>query len=114
MSELLKSKGDETYVTPFEAGKDAAGNLVTHCTWTGVLGDDGINSELLLPLTDKIQIIKVRGRTPQRVVGLVDREVVQTVCKDILQATEFEPPRLRTLMFPTREMLAHLAKIAPP
>ncbi len=111
---LFEAKGDETYVTPFDVGKDAAGNFVTHCTWTGVVSDGEVSSSLLLPLTDKIQIIQVRGTTPQRVVGLADREAVLAVCKGILEPLEYEPPRLRTLSFPTPEMIAQLARLAPP
>ncbi len=114
LTAAFDAKGDETYLTPLDVGKGPDGSLVSFCTWTGVVEDDGIASELLLPMADKIQIILVKDREPEQMVGMADAAAVKEVCAPLLEATDYSPARVRTLGFPTESMIEKLSTIAPP
>jgi hypothetical protein len=114
LMEAFGRKGDEIYVTPFDVFQDPDGGLVSYCTWTGAVTPDGISSALLLPVTDKIRIVRVEGQQPEPLVGFTDFEKVRRVCGPLLESTSYLPARLRSLAFPTGEMIRELASISPP
>lgn len=108
LMEQLESTGAQTYVTPFDVAEDESAELVSYCTWTGVAGADGIASDLLLPITDKMQIILVEDQQPKSLVPLTDSARFRSVCASVLEETTDFPPRLRTLGFPTSQMIETL------
>ncbi|MFT5358153.1 MAG: hypothetical protein ACI9KE_005390 [Polyangiales bacterium] len=108
LMEQMENSGAQTYVTPYDVAEDERGELVSYCTWTGVASADGIASDLLLPLTDKMQIILVEDQQPKSLVPLTDFARFRSVCGSVLEETTHSPPRLRTLGFPTPQMIQEL------
>ena len=111
--ELLE-QFDERYITPFECGQDKTGRYTSFCTWTGVVDDNAVSSDVLLPITDKVCLVRVEDQRPIRLTGMVPRNELERVCSGLLERTDDYPPRLRVLGFPTQEQVARLAAIAPP
>jgi hypothetical protein len=77
-----------------------SGNLVSYCVW-------GRGVDALLPVAQKVILIRVRGEDP---VAIGDWDRVREVVGVLMEQTDDYPPRFRVREFPSEEALAAIGK----
>lgn len=93
----LEKTGDDVFISSFSALETEAG-LFSYCVW-------GEEVRSLLPVTDKVALIRQEGAEP---IGLADWGRVMEVAAHLLEETEHYPKRYRTLGFPDEEVIRAL------
>ena len=96
----FKERGDAnpSFVASFIGTKGPAGGLVTASSWAE-------DVHTLLPETDCYAIGAMKNGKAEHL-GFLERDVIFREFRDLLQPTDYYPPRWKTSGFPSKERLA--------
>jgi hypothetical protein len=106
LQQYCDSRNDDVFVASFQLRQiaDDADELRSIGTWTE-------GAVTLLPKTDIIALVRAVD-TPQQESAFVDWDQVVAICGHRMQATDWDPPRIRLNDFPSDEEWSRLVAVA--
>lgn len=105
IEDLLKNSGAETFVGKFTLlRRNDDAKLLSYAVWT-----EGVDT--LLPQTDLVIFVAANRKEDDSLVS-VDWDAVQSVAGNLMQPTEYFPPRYRLQSFPQGEQWQRLLELA--